>query len=224
MKTSFRFCRFCVRCLTPRYRVRPANESVAPAVYIVQHRNLRGPIVSMIWFNSPVRLWVLSVFCSQNACFRQYYDYTFTKRFGMPKMLAFIAAFPLSFCIPGLIRLIRAIPVFRGSKAIVQTLKESITTLSDGENLLLCPDVDYTDTGSDIGEMYKGFLVLEKYYMKQTGKHLAFVPLYISKPKHCIYTGEPVYFNSDVSFGQEKLKVHDRLKQEFFRLKREADQ
>lgn len=118
----------------------------------------------------------------------------------------------------------RAIPVYRSSKAIIKTFRQSISTLIDGESLLISPDVDYTDTGSDIGEIYKGFLNLEKYYMEQTGRHLAFIPLYISKRKHCIYRGEAIYFNSNEGFKQEKIKVYDRLRQEYSLLKKEADQ
>ena len=211
----FRFCRFCARCFTPRYRVCPPNVTVTPVVYVVHHQNLRGPIISMVWFNKPIRPWVLSVFCDQNTCFRQFYDYTFTKRFRMPKVIAAVIAFPLSFCVSGLMHWIRAIPVFRGSKAIVKTFRQSISALTEGQSLLICPDIEYTDTGSSMNEMYHGFLDLEKNYRKQTNRHLAFVPLHISESKHCIHIGEAIYFNTVDDIRSEKIRVFDRLKQEF---------
>lgn len=217
-KIIFRLCRFCARCFIPRYRVCPSTRTVAPAVYVVHHQNMSGPIVSMVWFNKPVRLWVLSVFCDQSTCFRQFYDYTFTKRFGLPKALAAVIVFPVSFFVSGLMKVIRAIPVFRGSKSIVKTFRQSIAALTQGQSLLISPDVDYTETDSNMGEMYNGFLDLEKYYLKQTGNHLAFVPLHISKREHCLYEGEAVYFNTEDDFKQEKVKVYDRLLEEFTRL------
>jgi len=217
-KSIFRLCRFCSRCITPRYSVSPPVREVEPAVYVVHHQNLRGPIIIMTWFNVFVRTWVLSVFCDHKSCFSHYYNYTFTKRFGIPKLIAAVIVFPLSFCVPALMSLIQAIPVFRNSKSIVKTFKQSIAALTHGQSLLICPDIDYADTSSNMGEMYSGFLQLEKYYMKQTGKHLAFIPLHISKCKHCIYVGEPIYFNNEEHFKQEKEKAYNRLKQEFSRL------
>ena len=95
--------------------------------------------------------------------------------------------------------------------------------LSEGENLLICPDIDYTDTSSSMGEMYHGFLNLEKYYFKKTGSHLAFVPVHISKRRHCIYMGEAICFKTENDFKQEKIKVYDRLKEEFLRLEKQTE-
>lgn len=222
-KSIFKISRFFVRCFTPHYRVCPTNGAVSPAVYVVHHQNLRGPIVSMAWFNISVHPWVLNVFCDRSTCFRQYYDYTFTKRFGMPKLLAAVIIFPLSFFISGLMQGMQAIPVFRSSKAIIKTFKQSISILIHGQSLLISPDIDYTDTNLNMGEMYNGFLDLERYYMQQTGKHLNFVPLLISKRKHCIYVGDAVCFNTTDDFKQEKVKVYERLKQEFSRLEKQVD-
>lgn len=219
-KSIFRFLRFCVRVFSSRYRVCPSNEKerIEPVVYVVHHQNLRGPILSLAWLNIPLRLWALSVFSDQRTCFRQYYDYTFTQRLGMPKGIAALIAFPVSFCVSGIMQVIRAIPVFRGSRAIANTFRQSITALINGENLLISPDIDYSDSSANMGEMYDGFLDLERYYLKQTGHHLAFVPLHISKRKHCIYEGKAVYFTTEGDFKREKAKVYDRLRQEFARL------
>lgn len=216
----FRICRTFGRFLTLRYKIYYSNDSAptTPAVYIVHHQNLRGPLICMTWFSITLSPWVLSVFCNQNECFRQYYNYTFTKRFGIPKIIAAIIAFPLSYFITGLMKIIQAIPVFRGSKDILKTFNQSISALIKGQSLLICPDIDYTDTSSSIGELYLGFLSLEKYYMKQTNKHLAFVPLQISKDKHCIYVGESIYFNECIDFKEERAKVYETIKNEFLRL------
>lgn len=220
----FRFLRFCARFFTPHYKVCHGNETSVPAVYLVHHQNLQGPLKCMIWLDMPVRLWALSVFCTCRKCFHQYYNYTFTKRFHMPKIIAVLFALPLSLIVPGLMNLIQAIPVFRGSKSIVYTFRDGITALKRGQNLLICPDIDYANKGSDMGEMYTGFLDLEKYFIKQTGNHLAFVPLHVSKNKHRIYVGQAIYFGAEDNFRQEKEKAYCRLKQEFKRLEKYSEE
>ncbi|AHF06488.1 glycerol acyltransferase [Desulfitobacterium metallireducens DSM 15288] len=221
-KNIYKFSRFCIRCFSSRYRVclseKNINDTGIPVVYVVHHQNLRGPILSIAWLNIPVHLWVLSVFSDQRTCFRQFYDYTFTQRRGIPKGLAAVIAYPVSVWVSGIMQGMNAIPVFRGSRAIAKTFNQSLKALINGENLLICPDIDYTDPGPHMGEMYDGFLDLERYYIKRTGHHLAFIPLYISKREHCIYEGKAVYFHTVGDFKNEKKNVYDRLMQEFSRL------
>lgn len=214
----FRLTRFLYRSFTPTYVVHSSANLTSPAVYIVKHQNTKGPIISIAWFNIPVRLWVLSVFCNQNTCFRQYYDYTFTKRFRIPKVLAAIITFPISFLVSGIMQGMQAIPVFRGSKDIITTFRESILALINEQSLLISPSIDYTDTSPIMGKMYKGFLDLEKYYLRKTGNHLAFIPLYINNSSHCIYVGNTICFSSEEHFKQEKENVYNRLEEEFLRM------
>lgn len=214
-----RCCRQIARWISPRHAYQaPVKETVSPAVYLVHHQNMKGPFITLAWLPIPVRPWVLSVFCNQSKCFQHYFSYTFTQRFGMPKALAAIYAFPLSFFISALMKSMRAIPVYRESKAILNTFKESVAALAAGENLLISPDIEYDNTDEVMGEMYHGFLDLEKFYWRQTGKHLAFIPLHLDETQHVIKAGQAIYFASDVNFKQEKSETYQRLKQEFLSL------
>lgn len=141
----------------------------------------------------------------------------------MPLLIAASLAFPLSFCVSKLLQSSRVIPVFRGSKDMAKTIRQSISALVNGESLLICPDVDYTDKSTNIGEIYEGFLSLESYYWKETGSHLAFIPLLVSTYKHCIFVQEPVYFKGKTHFKQEKIEVSEKIKQELCHLDRLED-
>lgn len=220
-KVLFKFCRACYRFFNPTYTISRDNCEIIPAVYIVHHQNLSGPVISNAWFDKPIHTWGLSVFFNHNTCYRHYYNYTFTKRFGLPKFLAAIIAFPLSFFISGLMASMEGIPVFRGSKNIIKTFQESIFYLNRGESILICPDIDYTNEEDSMGEMYRGFLNLERIYLKQTGKHIRFIPLHINKDKHIIYVGREICFSSDEKFKEERLKIYNSIKDEFSRLEKQ---
>lgn len=213
MQPLYAFSRFIVRCFKPRYNHQPTSETIEPAVYIVQHQNLRGPFTVMAWFPRHLRLWALSVFFTQRDCYRQFIDYTFTKRYGLPKILAAIIVWPISFYISRLMRSMEAIPVYRSRKAVL-TFKQSITALTNSQSILICPNIEYTDTSDNIGEIYSGFLNLEKYYYKQTGQHLAFVPLYLNHGKRMIIQGNAVFFPGEEAFEKEKAQMAEHLRQE----------
>jgi 1-acyl-sn-glycerol-3-phosphate acyltransferase len=216
--TVFKICRFFVRRFSPKYQVCNSDKIITPAVYIVHHQNLYGPVISMAWFDMPIHPWVLHVFCSQEACFRQYYEYTFTKRFYMPKILAAVIAFPVSCFVSVLMRSMQSIPVFRSSKEVIKTFKESVLALTYGESILISPDIDYMDQDSNMREMYKGFLNIEKYYIKQNNTHIAFIPVHIDQNEKKIHIGNAVYFKGKDNFKSEKEEVYNNLKQEFLHL------
>lgn len=213
-----RLVRSIGRLFTTQYKVYAEKELPTPAVYIIHHQNLRGPVTSMLWVDTPFHLWTFSPFCNQETCYRQYVDYTFTKRFGMPEWLAAIIAYPISFLVSAILKSAKVIPVYRHSTRIIETFKQSVSVLLKNENVLICPDVDYRDTGSEIKTMYTGFLNIDKYYMEQTGKHVPFVPLHINRIHKAIYIGDALYFKDSDDFKGERTDVIRKLKHRFEKL------
>ena len=178
-----------------------------PCVYLIHHQNLAGPIRAEVLLPASAHVWALHVFLDRSACFRQYYGYTFTRRFGWPKVLAAPVCALLSLFIPALMKSIGAVPVYRGAREIAATMEQSERLLEKGESLLICPDTAYSDTDGDLHEMYTGFLHLEKPYFKATGHHLAFVPLYASARQKRLVICPPIRFADGQPYRQERDRV-----------------
>lgn len=196
--------RWVVRRALGPWKVQAQEETPAPAVFLVHHQNLFGPIHAMAYLPREVRLWVLSPFCDRRACFEQYYGYTFTQRFGWPKPAAWAVSRLLSLLLPGFLRQFRVIPVWRGSLDIRDTLRQSQQALARGQSLLICPDQDYASTGEQVGQLYSGFLHLERPYCKATGRHLPFVPLCCRRSDKTLVMGRALSFTGEKSFRQER--------------------
>ena len=171
-----------VRVAIGRYAVKVRGVPPAPSVYVVHHRNTRGPITSIAWLGTHCHLWALSAFFTRRGCFEQYIGYTFTRRYGMPRFFAAAIALPASLFVSRLLNSLKAIPVYRGSTRILSTLRLTVAALKGGENVLISPDIDYTDTGSGMGVMHEGFLHVEKFFSAETGTHASFVPVHIDRP------------------------------------------
>lgn len=177
----FKFCRWVVSIFYRKYSVDKVGEFDGPVVYVSHHQNMHGPIVTLLSFPKHLHLWALHVFFDKKVCFKQYSEFTFTKRFGLPKLLAKMIAFPISRFIPKLVHSGKAIPVYRGSRSIMDTFKQTIHVLKRGESVIIFPNIDYSSSSANVGDLYDGFLFIEKYYNRETGKHICFVPLYASK-------------------------------------------
>jgi len=207
----FYFCRGLLRLCHKKITVL-GEKPLQPAVFIGHHQNLMGAVRAMMWLNFPLRVWILSVFCQREECFQQYSDYTFTQRFGWPKVLARAAAGVLARFVPALAKSLRAIPVYRTSARDLQvTLQESVATLCNKENILIFPDIDYTNRSDRMGPMYKGFIHIDKYYHAQTGQHVDFVPLRIDLQKRELRIGAPSRIRAGENFIQGKDRVYLEL-------------
>ncbi|MDE7218664.1 MAG: hypothetical protein K2O45_03450 [Oscillospiraceae bacterium] len=205
--------RFFVRLGIGRWAAgipRPAG----PAVYVCSHNNLQGPLATLCWLPFPVRPWVFHMFLNREDCRRQYRDYTFSKRFGMPRPAAALAAWAASGYVSALMRSMGAIPVYRGTVRIGTTFKETVAALQKGDCILIFPDVDYTDSSEGIGEVYDGFLLLERFWRKVSAETLQFVPLRLDIASRRIIQGKPASFDRAAPWRTEMIRVREALRRE----------
>ena len=184
-----------------------------PTVYVCSHGNLAGPLATQCWLPFATRPWVLHVFLERESCRRQYRDFTFTQRFAMPRPAAAALAWAASGYVSALVRAVGAVPVYRGSVRIKETFRQTVAALQAGDSVAVFPDVDYTDRSGDMGEMYDGFLLIDRFWRKVSEEPLAFVPLRMDKAARRIAAGKPVYFDRAADRRQETVRVREALLQ-----------
>ncbi|MCL2323292.1 MAG: glycosyltransferase family 2 protein [Oscillospiraceae bacterium] len=183
-----------------------------PVVFVGHHQNLQGAMNVMMWFETPVHLWMLNVFCEKDTAFKQYYGYTFTVRLGYPKPIAFVFSKVLSFFVPKLGRSIRGIPVSRNPFTVIDTtIKPSAEILNKNENVLLFADIDYKSEDDKVGRLYTGFVTIDKFYYEKNKKHVSFVPIKVNKRKRAIYIGQSSAIKDGENFSQGKKRVCSEL-------------
>ena len=106
-----------------------------------------------------------------------------------------------------ILRSFQAIPVYRDSRAI-RTMRAALKYLEMGHNLIIWPDMRYTETYEQPCEIYNGFLYLGELYKARTGQELPFVPLYIDDENHCIRERQPMVVDH---YQQEKEAAAQRM-------------
>lgn len=199
------------------------KEALPPqAVYLVHHQNMAGPVNAVAYLPVDVRIWALEPFLNQRQCFEQFYNYTFTQRFKWPRPFAYAAAGLLSLVVPPVVRGLGAIPVYRGGVGSLTTMRASVQDLANGESILLCPDTNYDDDSPELGQVYTGFLLLERMYHKKTGRHLPFVPTYYSLRTKQFVVGRSLCFEDGVPFRQQMDAMSVKLRNAINDLGREA--
>lgn len=210
---NYKTLRGVLRLFTPRFEIEPIPEYEGPVVFISHHQNLKGPYYIHLWLSDFyfMRTWVFSDLYDQEECYDHYVNYTFTKRFGMPEFLAKILAYPASHYVSNLMKSGRGIPVYRKSRKIINTFKETAQAMKNGENILIFPDVDYSSDEGGVSELYEGFLNIEKYYYRSTGRHVNFVPLLAVEDSRKIVNGPPIRFDEGKKFIDQRTEKAEEL-------------
>ena len=185
-------------------------EGSKPTVYLVRHNNLKGPLDAFVSLPQVPHIWVLDLFFSFAECYRQYRCYTFSERRGkaIPK-ISFKAAVAAAVAVP-LVKLSRAIPVYRGKRNIRLTFEKSMEVLKKKESIVIAVDKDYADTTSAVQEIYNGFFHLKQYYFDTVGEHLPFVALRFEKNGSIVFSEEMI-FSGEVSFRLQRKDFTEKM-------------
>jgi len=206
------------RLVLPRYRFEDTPSDDEPVVYVSHHQNMVGPVSILAWLKYYVRTWVLSEFTDQEAAYHHYTNFTFSERYGWPRWLAKLIAWPVSYIVPWLTKSGRMIPVYRGSREIIKTMHISRDALLKGENIIIFPDIDYSSSSQETSDIYEGFLHLEKYYYRETDEHLTFIPVFSNSSNRIVRVGEKIQFTGEQKFIHERTEIAQKIQNELNRL------
>lgn len=188
------------RLLKPGWRVDEANMIQGGAVYLIHHQNMFGPVHAIGLMPVEARMWSLRCFFDREECFNQFYSYTFRERYGWARPAAWLYARAASLVVPAVLRGFGCIPVYRG-EGNLSTMRDSVKALCAGENIAICLDKDYASEDPLVGEVYSGFLMLGKLYLRQNGQRLPFVPVHIDARAKRLSFSPPLYVDETASFA-----------------------
>ena len=82
--------------------------------------------------------------------------------------------------------------MYRGSARLKETFRRTVEALQAGDPVIVFPDVDYTDRSGDMGEIYDGFLLIDRFWQRVSDTPLDFVPLRLDRKARRIAAGEAV--------------------------------
>lgn len=208
----YRFSRGFVRLFWPVYRVDRPELLTDPAIYVCRHFNSRGSFQTMPWLKGKIHPWAMYFYCDRDLCYQHLMGFTLTRRFGWHQWKARLWAFLVAGFLPRLMQSARAIPVYRSSMHVLQTYRASVQALLAGESLLLFADRDYTSESQAMGEMYDGFLALDRLYLRASGRHIPFITLFADAATKQLRVGDPLTFQSSAPDKAENERIYQSIR------------
>lgn len=106
---------------------------------------------------------------------------------------------------------LQAVPVYRRSREIRRTFENSLAYLKSGKALLVFPENDESKKSEELCRLNTGFIRLARWLYTTTDRVLTFYPVAINKKVRAVRVGEPIRFNPDAPFGEERMRIKVHL-------------
>ncbi len=223
--------RILILILRPLYRHRiKGRENVAPAgetpcVFVCNHGEIYGPVVTTLFMPFPFRPWVTSEMTDREVISEYIYRNTFSKVSWLPDGAAkFFCVRIAGPALAWIMRSVEPIPVYHGNpRQLMETFRATIDAMETGDNILVFPENSTTSADGKflkdgVGEFFSGFAVIGQLYYKRTGKRCRFVPVYADKYRKVLSIGGELYYDGEKSPSDEKERLCTVLREEMLRM------
>lgn len=209
-KAVYRLIYWVIKLFYPQMKVVGLeNLPEEPCVIVSNHAQMNGPIASQLYFPGKRYIW-----CTHEMMYLKevpayaYQDFWSRKpRAVQPfyKLLSYLIA-PLSVCV---FNNADTIAVYRDNRVIL-TFRETVEKLCDGANVIIFPEHD-APHNHILCDFQEGFVSVAKSYHRQTGKRLAFVPMYLAPKLRKMVLGKPIYFDPETPGKEERRRISGEL-------------
>jgi len=211
-KTSrtYRVIKWLVRCCYPRMTLQGAeNLPDAPAIIVGNHTQMNGPIACELYVPGEHYTWC----AGQMMHLKEVPEYAYRDFWSAKprylrwfyRLLSYIIA-PLSVCV---FNNANTIGVYHDAR-ILSTFKETVKQLKSGASVVIFPEGE-ADYNHILRQFHQKFADVAKLYYKQTGKAVAFVPLYIAPALKKMCFGKPVYYDPEIPMEQQRQQLCEYL-------------
>ncbi len=194
-----------------------------PAIFIANHAGSYGPITAMASLPQPLYPWVTHEITDIALC-PAYIEHDFVRAevHLRPPLSLFLARVVGRICV-AMMRDLHAIPVYRNSRKIVETIASSVRLLEQGKRLLIFPEIPNRIFNGIVNEFDTGFINIARLFFERTAKVVSFFPVAVNRGRMALHLGAPIRFNPFNSFRLEKIRIKGELVESISAMYRELE-
>jgi len=204
-------------------QVRIRSLSDAPTIFVANHEQSFGPVSAMASLPQPLFPWVTHEITDKGLC-PQYIESDFVRPevHLRPPLSVVLSRIIGRICV-ALMRDLKAIPVYKASKRIAETIEISVRYLEQGRRLLIFPEIPNRIFNEFICEFDTGFVTIAKSLYERTRQIVTFLPVAVHRGAKSLHLGSPVYFDPFNSFRKEKARIKQELIDQISAMYREME-
>lgn len=209
----FRAIKYLVRAFYPKIEIEGIENIPEEACAVIgNHTQLHGPIACELYFSENYYTWCAAQMMELKEVPAYAYKDFWSQKPKILRPFFKLASYMIAPLSVVIFNNARTIAVYKDNR-IVSTLRESITKLKEGNNVIIFPEHE-KKYNNIVYDFQDGFVDMARLYYKRTGKELLFVPLYIAPNLKKMYLGKPIKFSADLPIEEERRRICDYLMNE----------
>ena len=188
------------------------NIPDGPVIYVGNHTQMNGPIMSQLYMPKKSYCWCIGEMMEwkevPSYAFKDFWSFKPRYTHWFFRILSYLIT-PLSVII---FNNANTIPVYHDAR-LKTTFKQTMQRLSEGSGVVIFPE--YNQKYNHIlYEFQDRFIDIAKFYYKDTGKCISFVPVYIAPALKKMFFGKPIVFDPETPIRKEREVICTYLKNE----------
>ncbi len=210
---------YLVRSLELRYRL----DNNEPTIFIANHEQSYGPVTTMASLPRPVVPWVTHQITDKRLCPAYIEDDFVRPEVRVSPPLSTLLARIIGRICVGIMEDLKAVPVYKQSRRIVETIRASVRYLEQGRKLLIFPEIANTPFNEIICQFDTGFVGVARALFEKTRRVVTFLPIAVNRHLRALRVGEPIAFNPQRAYHLERERIRETLMESISEMYREME-
>lgn len=188
------------------------NASDGPVVFVCNHLEIYGPLITNLHIPFPFRPWVISSMLSKECIAEQLQGGVDAVFHWLPKRIRKRIPSRIAPLMLWVMHAADPIPVYRGqAKDVIKTIHATVEAMEYEDNILLFPEnpeqdgEGYPEEG--VTQFFSGFANIGREYYKKTDRCTTFYPIYVNKKQRTLTFGEGITFDPTQGKSAEKDRI-----------------
>jgi 1-acyl-sn-glycerol-3-phosphate acyltransferase len=193
------------------------------SILVANHLGSFGPLALMTSLVHRIYPWVVHEVTELKECAAYIRKDFVEKELKLRSFLAEELARIIGRICVHLMSYLKAIPVYSKHSEIFRTFEISLSYLKAGKTLLIFPENDESKKRDSACLLDTGFMRLAPLLFERTHQVLTFYPVAVNKHVRGVRIGEPIRFNPQAPYGEERMRIKRRLERSISRMYRDLE-
>ncbi|WP_274893213.1 hypothetical protein [Thermoanaerobacterium sp. R66] len=186
-------------------------NNIYSSIFVSNHVGFFAPFIINLYVDMKFIPWVIHDITDKKLC-RKYINSDFTEpQLKLKPPLSYIVSSIIDPICISIMDYLNAIPVYKGSQKISETILLTLDRLKEGHNILIFPEDRNKKYNDVIDKFNTGFINVAKMYYKEYGGLISFYPVCVNKSQNRIFIGKKIVYDPNISYKSEKERIANYL-------------
>ncbi|MDI3312157.1 MAG: hypothetical protein QJR05_12135 [Thermoanaerobacterium sp.] len=186
-------------------------NNIHSSIFVSNHVGFFAPLIINLYVDMKFIPWVIHDITDKKLC-RKYINSDFAEpQLKLRPPLSYIISSIIDPICISIMKYLNAIPVYKESQKISDTILMTLDRLKEGHNILIFPEDRNKKYNDVLNKFNTGFINVAKMYYKECGGLISFYPVCVNKSQNRIFIGKKIVYDPNISYKIERERIANYL-------------